>query len=92
MKGDKMMVVAFATQPTFQPSKPRVLREGHYSHGMNCSCGPPGTTEANYDVSSDGERFLMVNDVDQDATSGRIVVVLNFAEELKKLTGEQQKR
>jgi serine/threonine-protein kinase len=90
--GDKMMVVAVTTQPTFQASKPRVLWEGHYSHGLNSSCGPPGTTEANYDVSSDGQRFLMVKDLAQDNVSRRIVVVVNFAEELKRLTRDQQKR
>ncbi|MCX6636255.1 MAG: hypothetical protein NT090_14420 [Acidobacteria bacterium] len=84
--GDKMMVVAVTTQPTFRASRPQLLWESHYSHGMSSSCGPPGTTEANYDVSSDGQRFRMVKDLDQDAASTRIVVVLNFAEELKQLT------
>jgi serine/threonine-protein kinase len=83
--GDKMMVVAVATQPAFRAGKPRVLWEGKYSHGMSSSCGTPGTTSANYDVSSDGQRFLMVKDLDQDAVSTRIVVVLNFAEELRRL-------
>jgi Tol biopolymer transport system component len=84
--GDKMTVVSVATQPTFRASKPQPLWEGHYSHGMSSSCGPPGTTSANYDVTGDGQRFLMVKDLDQDAISTRIVVVLNFAEELKRLT------
>ncbi|RPI21018.1 MAG: serine/threonine-protein kinase, partial [Acidobacteria bacterium] len=88
--GDKMMVVAATTQPTFKASKPRLLWEGHYSHGMSSSCGPPGATEANYDVTSDGQRFLMVRDLDQDAVSTRIVVVVNFAEELKRLVQEQK--
>jgi serine/threonine-protein kinase len=84
--GDKMMVVAVATQPAFRASKPQLLWEGHYSHGMSSSCGPPGATSANYDVTGDGQRFLMIKDLDQDAFSTRIVVVLNFAEELKRLT------
>ena len=86
--GDKMMAVAVTTQPTVKASKPRTLWEGHYSHGMGSSCGMPGATSANYDVTSDGQRFLMVKDLDQDAVSTRIVVVLNFAEELKRLTAE----
>lgn len=89
--GDQMMVVAVTTQPTFQASKPQLLWEGHYTHGMSSSCGPAGTTESNYDVTSDGQRFLMVKDVAQDSASTRIVVVLNFAEELKRL-GEEQRR
>ncbi|RPJ58110.1 MAG: serine/threonine-protein kinase [Acidobacteria bacterium] len=83
--GDKMMAVAVSTAPTFRASKPQVLWEGHYSHGMGSSCGPPGTTEASYDVSADGQRFLMVRDLDQDSISTQIVVVVNFAEELKRL-------
>jgi Tol biopolymer transport system component len=84
---DKMMVVAVSLAGNkFQAGKPRLLWEGQYSHGMSSSCGPPGTTEANYDVTGDGRRFLRVKDLDQDAISTRIVVVLNFAEELKRLT------
>jgi dipeptidyl aminopeptidase/acylaminoacyl peptidase len=88
--GDKMMVVSIAMQPTFRASKPQLLWEGHYSHGMSSSCGPPGTTEANYDVTADGRRFLMVKDQDQDAVSTRIVVVLNFAEELRRLSTKEK--
>ncbi|MCX6069420.1 MAG: hypothetical protein NTU91_00970, partial [Chloroflexi bacterium] len=62
--GNKMMVVAITAQPVFRASKPQLLWEGSYSHGMSASCGPPGTTEANYDVTSDGQRFLMVKDLD----------------------------
>jgi serine/threonine-protein kinase len=90
--GDKMMAVAVATRPAFKPSRPQLLWEGHYSHGMSSSCGPPGATEANYDVTADGRRFLMVKDQDQDAVSTRIVVVLNFAEELKRLTAKERSK
>jgi len=84
--GDKMMVVAVSLAGGFRAAKPRVLWEGKYSHGTSSSCGPPGASSANYDVTGDGQRFLMVKDLDQDAISTRIVVVLNFAEELKRLT------
>ncbi len=84
--GDQMIVVAMATQPTVRASKPRVLWEGKYSHGMSSSCGQPGAMESNYDVAADGQHFLMIKDLDQNAVSTRIVVVLNFAEELKRLT------
>ena len=82
--GDKMMVVPVSTQPTFMAGKPRLLWEGHYSHGMSSSCGPPGPTSSNYDVTTDGQRFLMIKDPDQDAGSTQIIVVLNWGEELKK--------
>ena len=84
--GDKMMVVQVFTQPTFKASRPELLWEGRYSHGMSSSCAPAGPTETNYAVSADGQRFLMVKDRDQDVISTRIVVVLNFLEALKKST------
>jgi serine/threonine-protein kinase len=89
--GDKMMVVEVSLAGGFQAGKPRVLWESKYSHGMSSSCGPPGATSANYDVTGDGQRFLMVRDLDQDAASTRIAVVLNFGEELKRFEKEQKR-
>ena len=86
-----MMVVAVATQPTFKALRPNTLWEGAYSHGMSSSCGMPGSTESNYDVTRDGQRFLMVKDVAQGAASSRIVVVLNFAQEVKRLATAESK-
>jgi hypothetical protein len=43
----------------------------------------PGVSSSNYDVTPDGQRFLMVRDEDSTVASNRIVVVLNWAEELK---------
>jgi serine/threonine-protein kinase len=82
---DKMMVVPVSTAGGFKAGKPSLLWEGHYSQGMSSSCGPPGVSSASYDVTSDGRRFLMVKDIDQDASSTSIVVVLNWTEELKRL-------
>ena len=50
------------------------------SHGVH-----RGATSANYDVSQDGRRFLMVKDADDGVVSTRLVVVVNFAEELKRM-------
>jgi eukaryotic-like serine/threonine-protein kinase len=75
--GDKMMAVNIATQPSFTPGKPRVLFEGHY-------VPPPGTTP-NYDVSPDGQRFLMIKPNEAgEAAPAQINVVLNWFEELKR--------
>jgi Tol biopolymer transport system component len=75
--GDKMMAVDIATQPTFTAGKPRVLFEGPY-------LGAPGTT-TNYDLSRDGQRFLMVKRSEQaEAAPTQINVVLNWFEELKR--------
>ena len=65
--------------------KPRVLREGHYSYGASSSCNPPGPTSSNYDVTPDGQRFIVIQDSDQDAAPGEVNVVLHWSEELKRL-------
>jgi eukaryotic-like serine/threonine-protein kinase len=74
--GDKMMVVDIATQPRFAAGKPRMLFEGRYE--------PTVVTAANYDVSSDGQRFLMLKPSESaEAAPTQINVVLNWFEELK---------
>jgi serine/threonine-protein kinase len=83
--GDNMMVAEVTTSPTFKVSAPRILWEGHYSHGMSSSCGPPGPTSSNYDVTPDGKRFLMIRDRDQDANPNVIQVVLHWANELARI-------
>jgi hypothetical protein len=74
--GDKMMAVDIATQPGFAAGKPRVLFEGQYV--------PTPGSFPNYDVSSDGQRFLMLKPSEQEqAAPTQINVVLNWFEELK---------
>jgi hypothetical protein len=70
--GNKMMVVDVSTSPDLTLSQPRVLFEQQYAFG--------GQTIPNYDVSPDGQRFVMVKD---DSASGRLNIVLNWMEELK---------
>jgi hypothetical protein len=85
--GDSMMAVPVSTAHTLSAGRPQELWKGHYSHGMSSSCGPPGTTSSNYDVTADGQRFLMVKDDDQDsATSNQMVVVLGWSDELNRLS------
>lgn len=84
--GDRMITVAVSMSPTLTVSKPRVLWEGHFSHGTSSSCGPSGATSSNYDVTPDGRRFLMVRDEDQDAAPKAVNVVLGWGEELKRVT------
>jgi serine/threonine-protein kinase len=84
--GDSMMAVAVTTNPPFRAGRPLELWKGHYSHGMSSSCGPPGATSSNYDVTADGSRFLMIKDDDQDrAASKEIVVVLGWANEVRRI-------
>jgi len=85
--GDSMMSVDVSTTAPFTASRPRDLWKGHYSHGMSSSCGAPGATSSNYDVTADGRRFLMIKDEDQDrATSKEIVVVQGWADEVSRLS------
>ncbi len=85
--GDSMMVVEVSNASTFAATRSRELWKGRYSHGMSSSCGPPGATSSNYDVTADGRRFLMVKDDDQDrATSREIVVVQGWADEVTRLS------
>jgi Tol biopolymer transport system component len=75
--GNKMMVVDVATQPTFSAGKARLLFEGQYL--------PTPATFPNYDVSADGQRFLMIKALGDTQAPTQINVVLNWAEELKRL-------
>jgi serine/threonine protein kinase len=82
--GDSMIAVTISTAP-LNAGRPRELWKGHYSHGMGSSCGGPGATSSNYDVTADGSRFLMVKDQDRDrAVSREVVVVLGWAEEVSR--------
>ena len=58
-------------------AKPKLLWEGHYAAGMSSSCGVPKPTSANYDVTADGTRFLMIRDRDQDVIGRQLNVLLN---------------
>ena len=83
--GDQMMAVTVSTAPQFSAGRPQTLWTGHYSHGMSASCGLPGATSSNYDVTADGQRFLMIRDEAPDrAVSKQIVVVLGWSEDLSR--------
>ena len=82
--GNKMMAVSINTSPGPRVSASRQLWEGEYSSGLGASCGMPGVTSSNYDISADG-RFLMVRDEDHAIAETQIVVVLNWARELRRL-------
>jgi serine/threonine-protein kinase len=75
--GDKMMVVSVQTEPTFNPGRPRLLFEGSYL-STSISLGLQY-----YDISPDGQRFLMIKEGEPGQT--QINVVLNWFEELKRL-------
>jgi serine/threonine-protein kinase len=74
--GGKMMAVDIATQPNFTAGRPRMLFQGQYE--------PTPLTSPNYDVSADGQRFLMVKASEQEQANTQINVVQNWFEELKR--------
>jgi hypothetical protein len=71
-----LVAVSIQTTPAFNAGRPRKMFEGRYIGGGARS----------YDVSPDGQRFLMLKSATQpdiEDGSARIVVVLNWQEELK---------
>ncbi len=75
--GDKMMAVAIETEPELSVGTPRLLFEKRFLPG-------PIWARRNYDISPDGQRFLMIQR-EQDLVPTEIIVILNWFEELKRL-------
>jgi len=69
----RMMVVEVTTEPEFTPSQPRVLFDDPYAMGF--------VNTPNYDVSSDGERFVMIREA---GGTPRLDVVLDWTVSLGK--------
>jgi serine/threonine-protein kinase len=75
---DEVYVVSVTAEPVFSPGAPELLFRGAYGFG-----GSP-----NWDISSDGQRFLMMKAEEQaEQTSGEtsLIVVNNWFEELNRL-------
>jgi serine/threonine-protein kinase len=73
--GTKMMAVSVSHTPDLTLATPRVIFEQRYGYGNT-------TALTNYDVSADGQRFLMVKG---ESGVASLSVVLNWTEELKRL-------
>ena len=72
---NKWMVVSISTEPEFVAGTPQVLFEGPYSNVSGTS----------YDVTPDGERFLVLQPQYDDSQVRELHVVTNWFEELKEL-------
>ena len=68
----EMMAVSVRTEPSFESGNQRVLFGGPYAKGS-------------YDVSPDGQRFLMIKQEEERNQTAEIHVVLNWFEELNRL-------
>jgi serine/threonine-protein kinase len=80
--GNSLLSVPVETTRTFSAGTPTTVFEGPYFSP------PAGLAGRTYDVSRDGQRFLMIKDApagDPNAAAASIVVVLNWTEELKRL-------
>jgi serine/threonine-protein kinase len=75
--GDKMMAVAIEPEPELSVGTPRLLFEGRFLPG-------PIWAPRNYDISPDGQRFLMIKR-EHDLVPTELIVILNWFEELKRL-------
>jgi len=75
--GNKMMAVEITTLPSFAFSTPRMLFQGEQ---YMTAAGPYSYPFPSYDVSPDGQRFLMIT----KESKPQINVVLNWFEELKR--------
>jgi serine/threonine-protein kinase len=75
---DRSVAVEITTRPAFGVGKPKVLFRGQYVKGSTA------VGAAGYDVSLDGQRFLMVKPVGQGEAT-QINVVQNWFAELKRL-------
>ncbi len=81
LRGDKMIAVSIETEPELRSTGPEVLFEGKYSTD----------SRRNYDVSGDGQRFLMVKESEDNSAKTQLIVVLNWFEELKRLVPSGKK-
>ncbi len=74
--GDAVIAVPIEPDPGFTRGNPEVVLEGDYY----LAAGGP-----NYDVSPDGEQFLMIKQVQDASATSQIIVVQNWLEELERL-------
>jgi Tol biopolymer transport system component/predicted Ser/Thr protein kinase len=74
--GDKVMSAAIEPGPTFRAGTPRMLFEGRYAITYPSGGG--------YDVSPDGQRFLMIKSVQPEAASTQMHFVLEWFEEVRR--------
>ena len=72
---DQLMVVTVTAEPELPATRPEPLFDARYM--------PNPRGEPNYDVTPDGQRFLMIRREDPCATQA--YVVLNWFEELQRL-------
>ena len=76
-KDDRMMVVEFSAGPNPRAGRSRILFEGRFVPGT-----PYGR---NYDISPDGQSFVMITSTEMSSPPSQVHVILNWFEELERL-------
>ena len=74
-KGQRLMAVPVDTRTGFVPGKPALLFEGRYFDAG-------GAGSPTYDVSPDGERFVMIRTNGEHAAINQVNVVMGWSNEL----------
>jgi serine/threonine-protein kinase len=80
--GDRIFAVSVTTTPALKIGAPVQLFERPYY------ISPTGSPRPNYDVTADGQRFIMLTPdggLNSASSNSRIVVVQNWSEELRRL-------
>ena len=74
---------SYDTEPTFRPGRSSAIFEGPYVSDCSFGCGPQW-----YDVSPDGQQFLMIREggsSSETADQLTVTVIQNWFEELTRL-------
>ena len=75
--GSRLMAVPFFTDPEVYVGESRILFKGKFK--ASPLFGP------NYDITPDGKKFLMIEEEEKSSRATQINVILNWAEDLKRL-------
>jgi len=77
-QGNTVLAASVETAPAFVTTRRQELFSGPYQRST-------GFHSYSYDISPDGERFLMIRESEDDARGSEIIVVQDWFEELKRL-------
>ena len=80
--GAKMMVIDLAAGAVFTAGKPRLLFEGQFKTTAGTGAG------AEYDVTPDGQKFLMIQESSAQSAPRQLEVVQEWFSELKRAGGK----
>ena len=80
VEGDRLMSVAVRPGASFDWDAPVPLFSGPYETLANFG-------NANYDVTPDGQRFVMVKADEESGSTGEVVLVQNWVQEVERRLG-----